>query len=135
MGKMTGGGRSRNASPSSSEGNENFSQSTKVRTGRCQGSKNFAEDEVTALVALVLTNWRNWVYAFVSEEGNLVNHGVFVQARLVASALTTSSQSRSLQYLQSFLRLSETLSTSMSLLKLLLTTSRRIWSLKACRRS
>jgi len=50
-----GGGRNRNASPCSSENNEHIRQSTKVRTGRSQGSKNFAEDEVTALVALVHT--------------------------------------------------------------------------------
>ena len=53
MVKLTGGGKNRNASPSSSEGNENISQSTKVRSGRSQRSKKFAEDELTALVALV----------------------------------------------------------------------------------
>ena len=54
MEKLTRGGRKRNASPSSSEGNENISQCTKIRTWKSQGSKkNFAEDEVTALVALV----------------------------------------------------------------------------------
>ena len=52
MGTLTGGGRNGNVSPSS-EDNENISQSTKVRSGRSQGSKNFAEDEITALVALV----------------------------------------------------------------------------------
>ena len=52
MGKLTPGGRNRNASPSS-ESNENIRQSTKVRTSGSQGSKNFAEEEVTALVALV----------------------------------------------------------------------------------
>jgi hypothetical protein len=46
-------------------------------------SKNFAPDELTALVALVLNNGRNWVYTFVPNEGNLVNHGLFVQARLL----------------------------------------------------
>jgi len=53
MVKLTGGGKNRNASPSSSEGNENISQSTKVRSDRSQRSKNFAEDELTALMALV----------------------------------------------------------------------------------
>ena len=52
-GKLTEGGRNRNASPSPSESNENINQSTKARAGRSQESKNFAEDEVTALVALV----------------------------------------------------------------------------------
>jgi len=53
MGKLTGEGRNRNASTSSSEGNEIMSQSTKVRSGRSQRSKKFAEDELTALVALM----------------------------------------------------------------------------------
>ena len=43
---------------------------------------------------LLLTNGRNRVYTFLSEQGDLVNHGIFVQARLVAAALTTSFQSR-----------------------------------------
>jgi hypothetical protein len=53
MGKLTGGGSNRNASPSSSEGNANVSQCTKVRTGRSQGSKALAEDRLTAVLALV----------------------------------------------------------------------------------
>jgi hypothetical protein len=40
-------------SPSSSEGNANIIQSTKVRSGRSQGSKNFVEDQLVALVVLV----------------------------------------------------------------------------------
>jgi hypothetical protein len=111
-------GMNRNISPSSSEGNENIIHSTKVRSGRSQESQNVAQDELTALVALVhelkLAGADQWdtlgQHHYCPNGIHWGNNGSFVQSRLVASALITSSQSRSLQDLPSFPRFFKKLS-------------------------
>jgi len=52
MKKVAERGKNRNASPSSSEANENISQFSEERTGRARGSWYFVEDEYV-LVALM----------------------------------------------------------------------------------